>query len=70
MRQERRSIRHELRARRYLGCVPGIWQDLELGTPEIARLGMNRINDRIRAGRTTSQGLFRLVVAGDGFEPS
>ncbi len=24
--------------------VPGIWQDLELGAPEIARLGMDRIN--------------------------
>lgn len=24
--------------------VPGIWQDLELGAPEIARLGRDRIN--------------------------
>jgi Pyridoxamine 5'-phosphate oxidase len=24
--------------------VPGIWRDLELGAPEIARLGMDRIN--------------------------
>jgi len=27
-----------------LARVPGIWQDLELGAPEIARLGMDRIN--------------------------
>ena len=25
-------------------CVPGTWQDLELGAPEIARLGRDRIN--------------------------
>ena len=25
-------------------CVPGTWQDLELGAPEVARLGMDRIN--------------------------
>jgi Pyridoxamine 5'-phosphate oxidase len=24
--------------------VPGIWQDLELGAPQIVRLGMNRLN--------------------------
>jgi hypothetical protein len=27
-----------------LACVSAIWQDLELGAPEIARLGMDRIN--------------------------
>ena len=27
-----------------LACVPAIWQDLELGAPKIARLGMDRIN--------------------------
>jgi hypothetical protein len=43
-RQERTVDPARAATRRYLGRVPGIWQDLELGAPEIARLGMNRIN--------------------------
>jgi pimeloyl-ACP methyl ester carboxylesterase len=35
--------------------VPGIWQDLELGAPEIARLGM----DRIRTARVALLGTLR-----------
>jgi hypothetical protein len=35
--------------------VPGIWQDLELGAPEIARLGM----DRISAARVALLGTLR-----------
>ena len=35
--------------------MPGIWQDLELGAPEIARLGM----DRIRTARVALLGTLR-----------
>ena len=38
-----------------LTCVPGTWQDLELGAPEIARLGM----DRIDAARVALLGTLR-----------
>ena len=38
-----------------LARVPGIWQDLELGAPEIARLGM----DRIRTARVALLGTLR-----------